>query len=103
VESQRYDTSIPFPKPPLPNIRGSINCTTKIHGPKLKFLKTKEIRQNTKIMGTNQNHGEEGKFSPRHKYNVEYRGVLLPKYSRLMNEGSKVGVEWGKGFHYILH
>ncbi len=54
-------------------------------------------------MGTNQNHGEEGKFSPRHKYNVEYRGVLLPKYSRLMNEGSKVGVEWGKGFHYILH
>jgi hypothetical protein len=55
VESQRDDTSIPFPKPPLPNIRGSINCTIKIHGPKLKFLKTKEIRQNTKIMGTNQN------------------------------------------------
>jgi hypothetical protein len=43
----------------------------KIHGPKLKFLKTKEMRQNTKIMGPIKIHEEEGKFSPRHKYNVE--------------------------------
>jgi len=42
VESHRDDSSIPFPKPPLPNIWGSIICTIKSMDQNWNSLKQKK-------------------------------------------------------------
>jgi hypothetical protein len=49
------------------------------------------MRQNTKIMGPIKIHGEEGKLSPQHKYNVE----LGCGTSKIFEVDNKLGFKSG--------
>jgi len=102
VESHRYDISIPCPKPPLPNIWGSIICTIKSMDQNWNSLKQKKWDKILKSWDQLKFMKRKVNFHPDTNIMLSW-GVLFQKYSRLTNEGSKVGVEWGKGFHYILH